>query len=305
MFQQAARITCRRDHIARLFRTAVSANRQQRHLISTATLSTASKPSRKNQSTINEREVAKFASSDWWGTASADTNKSEHNNVGPLHAMQPLRMRLLREAIDKHMPGRDITSLRVLDVGCGGGLMSEAMAELGAHVTAVDPSLNNIEAARKHLPIELAGRVNYQQATAEEVLAREERFDIVYSLEVIEHVDNQEHFLETCIGLLKDDGLFAMSTMNRTLRSLGLAIVAAEYVMGMVPPGTHDWTKFISPEQVQRVIHECDNGSIVHTVDVAGMIYNPLTRTWHENRMDTDVNYILIARKSSKTKVDV
>jgi 2-polyprenyl-6-hydroxyphenyl methylase/3-demethylubiquinone-9 3-methyltransferase len=184
-----------------------------------------------------------------------------------------------------------LTGLRVLDAGCGGGILSEPLARLGASVTGIDESADLIAVARAHadgqqLPI------RYQHTSAEALAARGERFDAVVSLEVIEHVADQTAFVGACAGLLAPGGILIMATLNRTLKSYALAIVGAEYLLRWLPRGTHQWQRFVKPSELARAFRSA--GVVLD--DVSGVVLDPLTGGWRLSR-DTGVNYMAAARK--------
>jgi ubiquinone biosynthesis O-methyltransferase len=269
-------------------------------------------------------------------SVSGKSHSASASSVGPLRSMNPVRSQFIRRWADAHF-GRAsaLRGARVLDVGCGGGLLSETLAQLGCDVVGLDASAASVSAAREHYDRmhnssgngenghgnsdggdgrrSDAGSIEYVHSTVEEMIASggEAQFDVVCALEVIEHVprDHQHRFVFDCRALVKPGGCMFVSTMNRTARALALAVFGAEVVMRMVPPGTHDWGKFVTPEELERFV-ETDPWSVDlanhdQTPDgssptpplwslckVSGMQYNPLTGTWHENELDTEVNYI-------------
>jgi len=186
---------------------------------------------------------------------------------------------------------RPLDHLGVLDVGCGGGVLSEPLARLGAAVTGLDPAPANIAVARRHA--ERAGvGVDYRSDTIETVAARGERFDVVLAMEVVEHVADVPAFVAACALAVKPGGLLIMATINRTLRSFALAIVGAEYILGWLPRGTHQWDKFVTPAELTLALEA--NGLAV--TDLAGIVYNPLRDQWSLSR-DTAVNYMALAER--------
>lgn len=214
----------------------------------------------------------------------------------PLHKFNPVRLEFIRDRILAHF-GRKLgesapfSGLRLLDIGCGGGLVAEPMARLGAAVTGADAGERNIGVARLHA--EQSGlAIDYRCTTAEDLVAAGETFDIVLSLEVIEHVADPAGFMQSCGALVRPGGLMVAATLNRTPRSFALAIVGAEYVLRWLPRGTHDWNKFLKPHELARLIRDAG----LQVLDVAGASYNPLDDRWRITR-DTGVNYLMVAEK--------
>jgi len=239
--------------------------------------------------TIDPAEVARFEriAETWW-----DPN-------GPmkvLHKFNPVRLAYIRDEACRRF-GRDPRSARsleglaILDVGCGGGVLSEPLARLGARVTGLDPAPTNISVARLHA--ERAGvAVDFRNETVEAVVARGETFDMVLAMEVVEHVADVQAFVDACAKAVKPGGCLVMATINRTLRSFAFAIVGAEYVLGWLPRGTHEWDKFLTPEELTSAIEAA--GFAVN--DLTGVTYNPLRDQWSLSR-DTAVNYMLLAAR--------
>lgn len=238
-------------------------------------------------STIDPTEVARFEriAETWW------------DPKGPmkvLHRFNPVRLAYIRDEACRRF-GRDPRSARsleglsILDVGCGGGVLSEPLARLGARVTGLDPAPTNISVARLHA--ERAGlTVDYRNETVESVVAKGETFDIVLAMEVVEHVADVQAFVNACAKAVKPGGCLAMATLNRTAKSFAFAIVGAEYLLGWLPKGTHEWEKFVRPDELHTALHVA--GLIVS--DETGVAYNPLTGTWSLSR-DMGVNYMLLA----------
>jgi 2-polyprenyl-6-hydroxyphenyl methylase/3-demethylubiquinone-9 3-methyltransferase len=188
--------------------------------------------------------------------------------------------------------GKPLAGLSILDIGCGGGLVCEPLARLGALVTGIDPALENIEAARRHA--EAQGlNIIYRVARVEELAAEGRTFDAVSCLEVVEHVPDVGQFLKTCAGLVRPGGLMLLSTLNRTIKAYLLAIVGAEHVLRWVPVGTHQWERFVTPDELAR--HLAAAG--MEAATYAGLVYNPLTDVW-ALAADTDVNYFAAAPKA-------
>lgn len=225
---------------------------------------------------------------DWW---------DEDGPFAPLHRITPLRMTFIRDRLCAHF-GRDPRSMKPLkglsaiDIGCGGGLICEPLARLGATVTGVDAVAENIETARTHAA-ELGLDIAYEVAAPEDMAARGARFDIVINLEVIEHVADPDSFMQAACALVAPGGAMAASTLNRTAKSLALGKIAAEYILRWVPAGTHDWRKFVKPSELARHIRA--NGLTLTAL--AGMEYNPLKREWRLGD-DLAVNYLAFAVKS-------
>ena len=205
---------------------------------------------------VNNDEVKKFSSvgKDWW-------NAESNRGTGPLHAMNPVRVDFIRRTLSKQLssmskePNFHMGGLDILDVGCGGGILSEALARLGANVTSIDPSDVNIGVASRHSSTDpLTSKIEYIQTTVDVIARSGRKFDVVCSLEVIEHVETPLAFVADCASCVKDGGSLYLSTLNRNLKSFAVAIVGAEYVLGMLPPGTHDWHKFITPEELTMMV---------------------------------------------------
>jgi len=240
-------------------------------------------------STIDASEVARFArlADTWW---------DPRGKMGVLHRFNPVRLGIIKDAACRHF-GRDpkaldsLAGLRLLDIGCGGGLLSEPLARLGASVVGADPAETNIAVARLHA--ERSGlAIDYRAMTAEALADAGERFDIVLAMEVIEHVADVNLFVARCAEMVKPGGLMLVATLNRTLKSFALAIVGAEYVLGWVPRGTHQWDKFLTPNEVEIALQR-------HGLQVTaetGVVYNPISDRWSLSS-DMDVNYMLTAAK--------
>lgn len=238
---------------------------------------------------VDADEVARFnaLAADWW---------NPRGSMAPLHVFNPVRLGYIRDkaAAHFHLDGtsrRPLAGKRLLDVGCGGGILSEPMARLGAAVTGLDPAEGNISVAKLHAEeAELA--IDYRAEAVEEVVARGETFDIVLAMEVVEHVTDVPAFVKSCCAAVAPGGLLFMATLNRTMKSYVLAIVGAEYILRWLPRGTHDWNKFVAPHELEAAI--AAGGFSVS--DLVGVVYNPLTGAWRESS-DTDVNYMLMAER--------
>ena len=241
------------------------------------------------RSSVDPGEIARFEAmaAEWWDP----TGKFK-----PLHKFNPVRLAWIRERLIEHF-GRDpsalvpFAGLRVLDIGCGGGLVAEPMARLGADVVGVDASERNVEIARAHAR-QSGVAVDYRAGTAEGLLAAGESFDVVLSLEVVEHVADPGAFLATCAALVRPGGALVVATINRTPQAFLLAIVGAEYVLRWLPRGTHSWSKFVRPSEVAAALRP--TGLALR--EFAGMSYNPLTDAWRAGN-DLGVNYIAFATR--------
>lgn len=238
-------------------------------------------------SSIDESEVAKFArlADEWW---------NPRGSFAPLHRFNPIRLRFIRDIAAEHF-GRDtrelppFQGLSLLDLGCGGGLLSEPLSRLGFDVLGVDAAERNVEIASAHAARAVAP-VSYRCATAE--MLREEglTFDVVLAMEIIEHVPDIPGFVIECARLVRPDGLLFIATINRTLKSLALAKLAAEYVLRWLPPGTHDWNRFIPPDRLKGLLKDAG----LNILRLQGMVFSPLAWDWRLSR-DTDVNYVIVA----------
>ena len=236
------------------------------------------------KSTVDPEEVARFAAlaDPWWDPGGP---------LGPLHRLNPTRIAYVRDRLCAHF-GCDATSLRpfeglkLLDIGCGGGLLAEPMARLGARVVGADVSEESIRIARRHA-VESELAIDYRVAAAEELAVGRERFDALLAMEVVEHVADLGAFLAACGALVKPGGAMAVATLNRTLKAFVLAVVGAEYIMGWLPRGTHNWERFVRPSELAR--HGQRHGlSLAH---LTGVAFHPLTGEWGLSR-DTGVNYM-------------
>jgi 2-polyprenyl-6-hydroxyphenyl methylase / 3-demethylubiquinone-9 3-methyltransferase len=241
-------------------------------------------------STVDPAEVAKFEAmaAEWW---------NPNGKFKPLHLMNPCRLNYITSQIASEFD-RDLstplpfTGLRILDIGCGGGLLSEPMARLGAEVVGADPATRNIPVAQLHA--EQSGlSIDYRLTTAEELAAAGEQFDVVLNMEVVEHVPDPQSFLTACQTLLKPGGLMICSTLNRNAKSFGMAIIGAEWVMRWLPKGTHDWKKFITPDELAEFIRRAG----LDPVDRKGMVFNPVAWSWSLSSRDLSVNYVTASVK--------
>ncbi|WP_374546212.1 bifunctional 2-polyprenyl-6-hydroxyphenol methylase/3-demethylubiquinol 3-O-methyltransferase UbiG [Rhodoblastus sp.] len=243
-----------------------------------------------DSASVDREELARFAKlgDAWWDLE------------GPqraLHKLNPVRIGYLRNLLCSHFADGDrprdrkaekpLAGLRIVDLGCGGGLLSEPLAALGAQVTGIDPAEDNIAAARRHAAI-AGAEVDYQPLTVEALAASGASFDAVLAMEVLEHVADVKGFLAASAALVRPGGLFVGATLNRTLKSYALAIVGAEYVLRWVEPGTHDWRKFLRPYELTKPLQAAG----LTEIDRAGIVYHPLTDEWRLSG-DTDVNYMI------------
>ncbi|SFO56707.1 3-demethylubiquinone-9 3-methyltransferase [Bradyrhizobium sp. Ghvi] len=237
-------------------------------------------------STVDAAEIAKFSklSAEWW---------DPKGKMAPLHRINPLRLGYIRDAACRKFE-RNVRSLsclaglRVLDIGCGAGLLCEPLSRLGAQVIGVDPSASNIAAAKLHASKSHLA-IDYRCTTVEEIDPRE-RFDIVLAMEVVEHVVDVGVFLKRCASMLKPNGLMVVSTLNRNWKSFALAIVGAEYVLRWLPRGTHEWNKFVTPDELTK--HLLDNRLVI--TEQTGVVYSPFADKWTLSS-DMDVNYMVVA----------
>ncbi|MGR3461309.1 MAG: bifunctional 2-polyprenyl-6-hydroxyphenol methylase/3-demethylubiquinol 3-O-methyltransferase UbiG [Roseovarius sp.] len=237
------------------------------------------------QSTIDPAEVAKFEAmaAEWW-----DPN----GKFKPLHMLNPCRLDYITAQIaaefDRTLTAeRPLEGLRLLDIGCGGGLLSEPMARLGADVVGADAAPRNIPVAQVHAD-QSGLSIDYRHTTAEDMAAAGERFDVVLNMEVVEHVSDPLGYLTACHDLLRPGGLHICSTINRNPKSFAMAIVGAEYVMRWLPKGTHEWSKFITPDELFALLGQAG----LDPVDRKGFVFNPVTWQWRLSDRDLSVNYV-------------
>ena len=236
-------------------------------------------------SSVDAAEVAKFEAmaAEWWDPS---------GKFKPLHMMNPVRLDYITRQIAAEF-GRDLAmarpleGLRLVDIGCGGGLLSEPMARLGATVVGADAAERNIPVAQIHAR-EQGLEIDYRHTTAEALVVGGEVFDVVLTMEIVEHVADPQAFLATCRELLRPGGLMITSTLNRTAKSFAAAIVGAEWVMRWLPKGTHDWAKFITPEELFEYLKR----SGLDPVDRKGFVFNPVSWQWSISDRDLSVNYV-------------
>ncbi len=237
------------------------------------------------QTSIDPSEVAKFEAmaAEWW-----DPN----GKFRPLHLMNPCRLDYITTQIaaeyERDLRGANpFKGLRILDIGCGGGLLSEPMARLAATVVGADAAPRNIPVAQVHAATQ-GLQIDYRHTTAEDLAAAGEEFDVVLNMEVVEHVSDPLAYLTACRNLLKPQGLMICSTLNRNAKSFMMAIVGAEWVTRWLPKGTHDWQKFITPDELYALIEKAG----LEPVDRKGMVFNPVSWTWSLSVRDLAVNYV-------------
>ena len=243
-----------------------------------------------SSTSIDPDELAKFTAmaEDWW---------NPHGQFKPLHKFNPTRLAYIRDKLCDHFdrdPHADkpLQGLRLLDIGCGGGLLSEPMARLGADVVGADASEANIKTAALHA--EQQGlTIDYRAVTAEQLVVKSETFDAILNMEVIEHVADPQAFMNSCGRLMKPDAIMFLATLNRTLKAFALAIVGAEYVLRWLPRGTHEWDKFITPKELANMAENAGLEFFTST----GVSFNPLTDKWRQSG-DMSVNYMGVTRKT-------
>jgi len=245
----------------------------------------------KSARTIDPEEVARFSrlSGQWWDPRGPMT---------ALHRFNPVRLAYIRDRAAEHF-GRDPTrldslaGLRTLDIGCGGGILSEPLARLGASVVGADPSESNVAVARRHAA-QSGLSIDYRSSTAEALAKAGEVFDVVLAMEVVEHVADSGLFVEQAAAMVKPGGLMFVATLNRTIKSFALAIVGAEYILRWLPRGTHQWEKFVTPDELEIAIER----SGLSIIDETGVIYNLFADRWQLST-DMDVNYMVAAEKAA------
>ena len=239
--------------------------------------------------TINKEEIQKFSrlAEEWWDVS---------GKFKPLHMFNPIRIEYITEKIKIHFKLKKnksnyLEGLSILDIGCGGGLISEPMTRLGASVTGIDASEKNINIAKLHSK-KNGLKINYIHASPEN-LKYIEKFDIILNLEIVEHVDNVNLYIRSCYRLLKKNGIMFTATLNRSLISYIKAIIGAEYILRWLPIGTHDWNKFIKPEELENFLSD----EKFSTIDIKGLKFNPFLKKWKKTN-DLSVNYIISSLKS-------
>jgi 2-polyprenyl-6-hydroxyphenyl methylase / 3-demethylubiquinone-9 3-methyltransferase len=239
--------------------------------------------------TINKEEIQKFSklADEWW-----DVN----GKFKPLHMFNPIRIEYITDKIKQHFKINAgnlnyLKGLNILDIGCGGGLISEPMARLGGRVTGIDASEKNIKVAKIHAKKNEL-KINYLNKSPEE-LENKDKFDIILNLEIVEHVENVGLYIESCYNLLKKDGIMFTATLNRSFMSYLKAIIGAEYIMRWLPIGTHDWNKFLKPEELEKQLQD----KKFSMVEIKGLEFNPFLNKWRKSN-NLSVNYIIASSKS-------
>jgi len=238
--------------------------------------------------TINKEEIQKFSklAEEWWDVS---------GKFKPLHMFNPIRIEYILDKTKKHFQKKDdrlpLKGLKFLDIGCGGGLMSEPMYNLGANVTGIDASINNIKVATAHSK-KNSLNINYLNKSPEQ-LNEAEKYDVILNLEVVEHVDDVDLYFESCSKLMKKNGIMFTATLNRTFTSYLKAIIGAEYILRWLPIGTHDWNKFFKPHELEQKIQ---NFNFI-TNDIEGLEFNPFSQKWKRSK-NLSVNYIIMSIKN-------
>jgi len=245
---------------------------------------------RKSGSTIDAGEVERFSAlaAEWW---------NPNGKFRPLHKFNPVRLAWIRDQVATRF-GRDpraarpFEGLRILDIGCGGGLLCEPMARLGAEVVGADASETNIEVAKLHAA-ESGVTIDYRATTAEALADAGEKFDVILNMEVVEHVADVSLFIDKCAEMVRPNGVMFVATINRTLKALGLTIIGAEYVLRWLPRGTHQFGKLVRPEELDKALGDAG----MRVIDRSGVVYNPIADRWQKSS-DMDVNYMVLAEKA-------
>ena len=233
-------------------------------------------------SSVNKKEIEKFSkmASEWW-----DPN----GKFKPLHKFNPIRIKYIKESIIENFKLKNkikpLNKIKILDIGCGGGLLSEPMKRLGANVTGIDASIKNIKIAKLHAQKNKL-KINYLCSSPEK-LKTKKKYDVILNMEIVEHVDDLQFFLKSCSKLLKKNGIMFVATINKTLKSYMFAIVGAEYILGWLPVGTHEWEKFVKPEELKKILKK--NNLVLSKLD--GMHFNIVKNQWKISK-DLSVNYI-------------
>ena len=233
-------------------------------------------------SSVNKKEIEKFSkmASEWW---------NPKGKFKPLHKFNPIRIKYIKESIIENFKLKNkikpLNKINILDIGCGGGLLSEPMQRLGANVTGIDASIKNIKVAKLHAQKNKLN-INYLCSSPEK-LKTKKKYDVILNMEIVEHVDDLQFFLKSCSKLLKKNGIMFVATINKTLKSYMFAIVGAEYILGWLPVGTHEWEKFVKPEELKKILKK--NNLVLSKLD--GMHFNIVKNQWKISK-DLSVNYI-------------
>ena len=232
--------------------------------------------------TVNKKEIEKFSrmAEEWWDV---------EGKFKPLHKFNPIRIKYIKESVIENFKLQNneklpLNGINLLDIGCGGGLLSEPMCRLGATVTGIDASAKNIEIAKIHAKKNNLN-INYICTSPEKI--QKEKFDVILNMEIVEHVENVDLFLNSSSSLLKKDGLMFVATINKTLKSYLFAIIGAEYILRWLPIGTHEWEKFIKPDDLKNILSKFD----MTMIKTDGVKFNPILDKWNLSK-DTSINYI-------------
>jgi len=276
----------RRIHTLRVLGTQEAARGRRRK-----TIMTEQQTLQSLDRSVDPDEVAKFAAmaEEWW-----DPN----GKFRPLHKFNPVRLTYLRDRIADHFQrgpqdASPFTDLAIADIGCGGGLLTEPMARLGATVTGIDATERNVDIARSHAQ-QMQLPIDYRFTTAADLAETGARFDVVLTMEVIEHVTDPASFIADCARLVRPGGLMFLATLNRTAKAYLMAIAGAEYVLGWLPKGTHDWRRFVKPSEMAAALRDAG----MHLDELCGVVYDPLKDRWRLKQRDLAVNYIALAHKA-------
>ncbi|MGB4191042.1 MAG: bifunctional 2-polyprenyl-6-hydroxyphenol methylase/3-demethylubiquinol 3-O-methyltransferase UbiG [Rickettsiales bacterium] len=236
--------------------------------------------SKNGPTTLSQSELSKFElmAEDWWNPS---------GKFKPLHDITPLRLEYIINLSKLHFKVDSLNSIKTLDVGCGGGLVTEGLSRLGTKITGIDASAININIAKNHAKLANLN-INYQQILAEDLLKTKEKFQLIIALEILEHVDNIELFIETCCKLLAPNGLLIFSTINKTFSALLQTIIGAEYILKWLPVGTHDYSKFVKPSLINKI----SSNQGMHVINIQGLSYNLLSNSWSLTN-NIDNNYFI------------
>ncbi len=253
-------------------------------------MSSAADPTVRSDASVDAEEIAKFAAlaEEWWDPA---------GKFRALHRFNPTRLGFIRDRVAAHhgrdpLKGRPLDGLAVLDIGCGGGLLAEPLTRLGARVTAIDAAERTVKIAAQHAR-DGSLAIDYRHATAEQLAEAGEAYDVVLNMEIVEHLADVAAFFVASCALVKPGGLMVVATLNRTPKAFLMAIVGAEYVLGWLPRGSHDWRRFLRPSELAAELR----ANAMEVSELTGVSYNPLADTWHLSR-DLGVNYMVLAAKS-------